>query len=243
MKKSLIFMPVNKNIEFYSAYDCDNHWRYLKPERNYETVLCKFQDFDVEPNTYDYMLPQKKGFKFELVKYFLDTFDYSNYEYVGFFDDDLVTDIKSINRALEIAKENDLKIFQMSLTDGSHLNHPITEQNKNLKYTTTNFVECMAPFYHVSLIEKFRDLWNYYNFKSGWGLDCVITDIFKMPSAVIHEVSLYHKPAPAGSTYNRGSAHQEMLDVWHTFYPKYMKAVYNEDVFFDCHLQEFSQHR
>lgn len=220
--KSLIFTPVGRHLEQHSNYE--NHWRCLSPDRDYEIVACLYKDFDIEPDTYDQLLRYDPGQKWVLAKRFLDTLDHTKYEYIGFFDDDLCTDVKSINRALEIAKENKFDIFQMSLCFGSQLNHPLTGQNKSLKYTKTNFVEIMCPFIHTSMIEQFKDLWKYHNFQSGWGLDCIVHDTLKATCAIVHEVSVYHKPSK--SSYDRSSSEAELWNVVGPVYTQIMQDKY-----------------
>lgn len=243
MKKSVIFLPVGRNIEYHPSYDKENHWRMVKDSRNYDVILCPYKEFEPEVNTYDVLLEPQRGLKWKICKWFLENYDYSQYEYIGFFDDDIVTDIQSINTALQIAEENNLKIFQLSLLPGSNSNHPITNQNKNLLYSTTNFVECMSPFYHISIIEDFKQLLNCHatwpNWSGiGWGLDCIVSDSLKTPSAIIHEVTMYHKPSV--STYNRAAAHNEMLYIWKYIYPKFMKEKYNEDAVFVDNIRELT---
>lgn len=205
------------------------------PDRNYDVVLCPYTEFTPEPNTYDTLLPQQRGLKWKICKWFLENYDYSGYEYIAFFDDDIVTDVDSINTALKIALDNNLKIFQLSLLAGSNSNHPITNQNPNLLYSITNFVECMSPFYHISVIEDFKELLNCHATWSewsgiGWGLDCIVSDAMKTPSAIIHEVTMYHKPSV--STYDRAAAEREMFYIWSHIYPKFMMERYKEEAVF-----------
>jgi len=234
-------MPCGRPIDFYSAYDAKDHWRYLHDNRNYEVMICPYNDLPIEEGTYDFLLEKRRGYKWELCEYFMNNFDYSKYEYVAFFDDDIITDFQSINRAIEIAYENSLKIFQLSLVEGSYVNHPLTAQDKSLKYTLTNFVECMSPFYHVSILKDFKDLWNYHKFLTGWGLDCIVSDALKTPSAIIHEVNMYHKPVTGPSWYDRGEAYGEMVHIWKNVFPRYMKDKYNEDAVFVDNIMEISR--
>ena len=223
---NVIFCPVGIPLNFHDAYDKENHWRFTKEHRNYKTIVYQYKDFDIEPNTYDELI-RDTGFKWDLAKHFLDTYDYRDYDYIGFWDDDLVTDIQSINRAIEIATEKNIKIFQLSTIQGSDSTHQILHQNLSYKYSSTNFNEGMGPFFHSSLIPILLDFWKHHQVKSGWGFDMIFSAITKEKCGVIHDVSMYH-PGKV-SYYNKGAAFSEMNEILTNVYPKFMKEKYNED--------------
>jgi hypothetical protein len=223
---NIIFCPVGIPLNFHDAYDKENHWRFTKEHRNYKTIVYQYKDFDIEPNTYDTLI-RDTGFKWDLAKHFLDTYDYRDYDYIGFWDDDLVTDIQSVNRAIEIATEKDIKIFQLSTIRGSDSTHQILHQNSSYKYSLTNFNEGMGPFFHSSLIPILLNFWNYHQVKSGWGFDMIFSAITKEKCGVIHDVSMYH-PGKV-SYYDKGAAFSEMNQILTNVYPKFMKNKYNED--------------
>jgi hypothetical protein len=112
--RNIIFVPVGQELSFHETYDKNNHWRYNKSNRDYEVIAYQYKDFDIEPDTYDYLV-NDVGFKWYFSKHFLDTFDWRDYNYIGFWDDDLVTDIQSVNRGLELAEKHDMKMFQLSI--------------------------------------------------------------------------------------------------------------------------------
>jgi len=226
--KNLIFCAAGIPISFHKDYDSENHWRYTKDTRMYETVVYQYKDFDIEPNSYDYLF-KGVGWKWEIAKQFLDTFDYTDYEYIGFLDDDLITDIQSINRALTIAKEKDIKLFQLSLNEDSEKQHTVTFQNHSIKFALTNFVEGMGPFVHHSLMPTLVDFWKYHEVKSGWGFDVVMSSMLKAKTSVIHEVSMHHIPKH-NPYYDKSAAFTEMYHIMNEVYPKFMKDKYNEEV-------------
>ena len=226
-QRNVIFFPAGIPIRFHPAYDKDNHWRMTKEHRNYQTIACNYNGHAIEPNSYDHCY-NDKGYKWELVKRFLDTFDYKDYDYIAFWDDDLVTDIQSINRALEIATQKDLKLFQLSTIAGSESTHKILHQRPELKYSITNFNEGMGQFVHSSLIPVLLDFWKYHEVKSGWGFDLIISAITKQRAGVIHETSMYHPDRP--SHYDKQSAFREMDTILNEIYPIFMKHKYGEIV-------------
>lgn len=225
--KSLIFCAVGNPMLFCDAYEHKDHWRFTNDNRQYETVIYQYKDFPIEPSSYDY-IHKAIGFKWQIARKFIYDFDYSQYEYIGFMDDDLVTDYQSINRALDIARENHIKLFQLSTIIGSESTHRILHQRKDYKYSLTNFIEGMGPFFHISLMDKFKKLFDYHDFRSGWGLDVIYSPIMKENAGVIHEVSMFHPPK--SSYYDKIDAHNEMIHVLHDVYPKFMRDTYNEDV-------------
>jgi len=161
-----------------------------------------------------------------LSKEWLPKLDYEKYEYIGFMDDDLVTDYMSINKSLEMAKENNFKIFQLSTTDDSDEFFKILVNKQGVKYSKTNFVETMGMFLHTSLIPIVLEFWNEYDIYCGWGFDKVLCDITREDAAVIHKYQMYHPKK--NSSYDKTSAFREMDKVLYEITPKFMNHKYNQ---------------
>ena len=223
--RNVIFVPVGIPLSYHDAYDKDNHWRLTKPTRNYEVIAYNYNDFQPETGTYDTIV-RDKGFKWDLAKHFMETFDYRDYDYIGFWDDDLVTDIQSVNRALEIAQKQDMKLFQMSTIAGSASSHAVLHQNKNWSWSKTNFIEGMAPWFHSSMIPTLLEFWKYHHVFSGWGFDMIFSTILKEQAGVIHEVSMYHPDRE--SNYDKTAAFNEMNTILSDAFPKFMADKYGE---------------
>ena len=221
---NLIVCPVGNPLTFDSRFD--GHWRYTKQNRLYETLVFQYSDFVPEENSYDFLIKQK-GFKWNLAKEWLSKTDYSKYEYIGFLDDDLITDIESINKSLLLAKERDLKIFQLSVTEDSDVFYSILRHRNDLVYAKTNFNEVMGPFIHTSLLPIIQEFWNQYDIFSGWGLDKVLCDITQTDAAVVHEYQMYHPKKH--SSYDKTKAFKEMDLVTGILTQKFMKEKYNVD--------------
>jgi hypothetical protein len=223
--RNLIFCPVGSPLTFDDRFDKENHWRYTKPNRLYETFVIQYDSFEPEINTYD-MVTQQTGFKWSMAKKLLPIIDYEKYDYIGFMDDDLITDIDNMNRAFTIAKEKDLKLFQLSVTNDSDMFWPILLNKPGIKYTKTNFIEVMGPVIHTSLIPLCMELWNKYDFYSGWGFDKVLSDLTKEDTAVIHCSQMYHPKKE--SSYDKSNAFAEMDKLLGDVFPKFMQEKYNE---------------
>lgn len=226
MRENLIICPVGNPISFYNKFEDSKHWRYTTNERLYKTQVFQYSDFVPEENTYDNLIKQK-GFKWSLSKEFFKTNDYSKYEYIGFIDDDLVTDYENMNKALSLAHEKDFKIFQLSVTKDSDEFFKILVNQPGIKYTKTNFVETMGMFIHSSLMPIVQEFWDEYDIYCGWGFDKVLCDITKTDAAVIHCCQMYHPKRY--SSYNKSSAFEEMNKVLYEITPRFMKKKYDEN--------------
>jgi hypothetical protein len=226
MSDNLIICPVGIPLNFDDRFDKDNHWRYTKENRLYKTIAFQYSDFSPPKNTYDELV-QMTGFKWSIAKEWLKTIDYTQYEYIGFMDDDVVTDIQTMNRAITIAREKQFKIFQLSMTDDSDCFWKILKNKPQVKYAVTNFVEVMGPFIHSSLIPICMELWDEYDIYTGWGFDKVICELTKTDAAVIHDCQMYHPKRT--STYQRHRGFSEMDFLTNHVMPRFMKKKYNED--------------
>jgi hypothetical protein len=227
MRNSLILCPVGSPLSFDDRFDKENHWRNCHKNRLYETAVFAYSDFLPEANTSDFLIIDK-GFKWSLAKKYIESFEFSKYEYIGFLDDDLITDIHNINLSLTIAEQNNLKIFQMSVTQDSDEFFPILKNKPGIKYSKTNFVETMGMFIHSSLMPTVIDFWNSYDIYCGWGFDKVLCDITKCDGAVIHSTQMLH-PKKVVSSYDKKEAFAEMDKVLYEIAPKFIRDRYNEE--------------
>ena len=224
---NLVICPVGNPITFDPRFDRDYHWRNTVESRLYETLVFSYNDFEVEKYSYDFLI-KEKGFKWSLAKnYFNNNKDYLSYEYIAFFDDDLITDVHNLNSAFLLAIEKNMKCFQLSVTEDSDIFYPILKNKEGVKYTRTNFIEVMGAVIHSSLIPLCLELWNRYDIYSGWGFDKVLSDLTKEDCFVIHSSKMFHPKKE--SSYNKQNAFSEMDLLLNNVFPKFMKEKYNED--------------
>lgn len=217
--RSLIICPVGNPITFDSRFDQENHWRFNKSFRSYETLVVQYGKFVPEDNTYDYLI-QQSGQKWKLIKNILSNLDIEKYEYIGFFDDDLITDIFNINGALEIAKEKDMKLFQLSVTNDSDVFYPILRNDSRYRYTKTNFIELMGPFIHTSLIPICMRLWEKYDINTGWGFDKILCELTENAAFVLHKFQMFHPKRD--SAYDKTVAFLEMDTLLNSIFPNFL---------------------
>lgn len=226
--KSLIICPSGNPVPKQDGFDNENHWRYTdRGSRNYDTLIVSYNDFVHPENTYD-TITKMKGMKWSIVKALLPTIDISQYEYIGFVDDDLLMTIDDVNFSLGFAGESGAGIFQLSTSPGSDSYYRLLHQNHLLSHSITNFIEVMAPFIHVGLIPTLTEFWNMYDINTGWGFDLVLSDITQTYPMVIHERSMIH-PKKEVSDYDKNPAMMEQIECVDRVYPYFMKTKYGID--------------
>jgi hypothetical protein len=226
MNRALIFVALGTGLFFDDDYDKDNHWRFTKPERTYDTCAIVYNDFEPEPGTYDYII-RRKGLKWNIIEEASKIIKWEDYDYIGCFDDDFATDIQSVNEALAIARHYDFGMFHQAVTSWS--NWPLMQHNPELFYTQTDFIECGMPFFRNDNFRKLLRLLADYKFKKGvWGLDLIWCQYLQTTAYVIHKNTVKHM-RPDESTYDHSEAYQEMEYLTKEFFPKYMteKLGYN----------------
>ena len=226
MNKALIITPTGRPIYFHEDYDKDNHWRYTKPERTYETCVVVYNDFQPEPGTYDYII-RRKGLKWNLVPEVSKIINWQDYDYIGVWDDDYATDINSIEIALSHARRYDFRLFQQSTT--SFQTYDCLKHNPEFAFTETNFIELGVPFFRNDIYRKVLRFLNDYRYeKSDWGIDKVLCYYLQASAHVVHETTVRHM-LPDESTYNKEDGFREMEYLMRDFFPKYMRDNFGLD--------------
>ncbi len=226
MNKALIITPTGRPIYHHEDYDKDNHWRFTKPERTYETCVVVYNDFQPEPGTYDYII-RRKGLKWNLVPEVSKIINWEDYDYIGVWDDDYATDIQSINKSLAYARRYDFRLFQQSTT--SFQTYDCLKHNPEFAFTETNFIELGVPFFRNDIYRKVLRFLNDYRYeKSDWGIDKVLCYYLQASAHVVHETTVRHM-LPDESTYNKEDGFREMEYLMRDFFPKYMRDNFGLD--------------
>ena len=217
-KRALIFSTVG--VPMFHHEDYGTHWRYTLSERTYDTCVLVYNDFWPPPDTYDFQI-RRKGLKWNLLNEVSKIIKWENYDYIGCIDDDFCTDIKSLNRALEIARNYDFRLFHMATT--SYQTYPCMRHNPDYFFTETNFVECGAPIFRADMFGKMMAFLDDYKYeKSDWGLDKIMCHYLETTAHVIHDVTIRHCRENE-STYDHADGFREMDYLMREFYPKYCK--------------------
>lgn len=90
-------------------------------------------------------------------------------EYIGLLDDDIVTGVSDLNRALHLARVEGLDVFSPVLTHDSRYTHRWSLQQPHRLFRDVDWVEVMMPFYRGEVFQAASP-----HFKgnvSSWGID------------------------------------------------------------------------
>ncbi|HEY6433112.1 MAG TPA: hypothetical protein VIZ17_14120 [Acetobacteraceae bacterium] len=185
-------------------------WLTNCPEqaRNWDLCLCTYADgIPQTQSEYRIHIP---GTKFQGLAALLSSGDFwLAYDYVWFPDDDLLTSWPDINRLFELCHAHGLALAQPSLSEGSFLNHAITQRVEGLLLRFTSFVEIMAPVFSRAALR--RAAATFALNPSGYGLDHLWPAIIDAPPAsvaVIDAVPVLHT-RPIGASYDQQRAIQD----------------------------------
>ena len=126
-----------------------------------------------------------------------------DYTYIGLLDDDQAISISSLNRLLDIATENNLDVFQPSVSADSYFSHPMFVQKNGHPPESVDWIEIMSPFLRKEIFEAGEDF--YKSNISSYGVDRYLfpylqKKLNRCNTALIHEVSVRHlKPVTDGN--------------------------------------------
>jgi hypothetical protein len=240
-RRALIITPTGRNLTFDDAYDKENHWRFTKPERTYDTCVVVYkEDFEPEPGTYDFIV-RRKGLKWNLIPEVAQIIKWEDYDYIGCWDDDYATDIQSLNFALDLARKGDFRAFQQAAI--SFNTYPCLRHNPEWLVSETNFIELGVPFFRNDIFRKVLRFLNDYKYqKSDWGIDKVLSFYLQTTFHVIHETTIKHM-IPDESSYSKSDGFQEMEYLMTDFFPKYMKKNFNLDYVYNDNQITISAYR
>ncbi len=219
--KALIITPTGTDPFFDPQYDKDSHWRFVSEDRTYETCVVTFNDHVPQPGSYDILL-HHKGLKWNMLNDICEKIRWESYDYIGYWDDDYCTDIKSVNMALHMARKGDFAYFQQALT--SWTVYPCLEWSPALSCTKTNFIELGVPFFRNDIFRKVLALLRDYRYKeSDWGIDKILFHYLNLPAHVVHESTIKHMRRE--SSYSKEAGFREMDYLMKDWYPKYAANV------------------
>jgi len=149
-----------------------------------------------ENSFYHELLNERTEFKGSLIyRAYLHLKDRSEYQYVGWFDDDLLIAVSGINRLLELAQEQGFDAFQPATTSDSFNSHRFTIHRPGLSWLDTDWVEIMCPFYRKEIFDAAAEF--YPASITSYGLDVYVYPYVQKllgmdRTAVIHEVQVKH---------------------------------------------------
>jgi Protein of unknown function (DUF707) len=126
----------------------------------------------------------------------------ARYDYIWLPDDDLATDMDTINRLFATCAALRLEAAQPSLTWDSYSTHLVTLRHENTLLRFTNFVEVMAPCLSSAMLA--RALPFFAENISGWGIDFMWSKLADDPQrgiAVLDTLTVRHTRPIGGPNY------------------------------------------
>jgi len=223
-RNNLIIVPVGLDIDHFVKlheleFDMNDHWRNIANDRNYDILAVQYGDYVPQEGTYDYLL-KATGNKWKILKSIKNEIDFAQWDYIGLYDDDIVTTTDCITAAFNYAKINNIAAYQQALSPGSESNWPVTRQQEGWAVSFTNFMEIMCPVLRQDCLFKVIDLIDKYDVNHGWGLDFIFSDLFDSDIGIIHFAPMFHPSRPStGSSYKKDDAFKEMDSLLNTVYP------------------------
>lgn len=146
----------------------------------------------------DFLLSKKtenKGQVYVQIEKYLREHKALNYNFIGIMDDDLLFKISEFNYMLQVANLHDLHVFQPAIARDSYYSHRKCLQQPGRVLTITDWVEMMAPFYHISLFNAAAPYFPLVH--SGQGIDKFLMPCLQIihnmhNTAIIHVAMIKH---------------------------------------------------
>ena len=207
---------MNKYLIIVRAGDKSLHPQWFGDNRNWDIVVSYYGGNNGRyEGQYDYM-HYFKGSKWQGLHDFIRTNKsfITQYEYVWFPDDDLLSDCENLNNFFELSSSLDLTISQPSLTEYSYYSWDITLKIPGIEARITDFVEIMAPCFKVKLFDNFSSTFSEntsgFGYEWLWKKIAITKNIFKF--GIIDSTPIFHtrKVGSAGHGGSQVSPVQEM---------------------------------
>ena len=138
---------------------------------DFDLILSYFGNAENYSDKFATSIHRYKGSKWEGLNDFVSKNSelVSQYRYVWLPDDDILTDVSTINAFFKYVDRENFALAQPALDERSFFSHPVTLQNKSFSFRETNFVEVMVPCFSSEALRMVKD--GFEHTKSGWGLD------------------------------------------------------------------------
>lgn len=223
MANNLIVCPVGMSIPTDPRWKDEEHWRWTHNERDYETLLIVYNDFEPEPGSYDHIV-RMKGHKWQLMQKVKDLIDIEKFNYIGCVDDDLITGYKDFNIGLNYAQRFNFGYWQLSMPHDSSLIYPPLFNDPSCDFSETNFIEMGSCFFRLDYFKFLMEFIGHWDLEIAWGIDKTFFDLFQQPAYVVHS-GMIHQPF-RDSYYDKTAAMNEMNDYLFRRYPAILEKHY-----------------
>ncbi|MEX0283728.1 MAG: hypothetical protein AB3N23_03875 [Paracoccaceae bacterium] len=115
-----------------------------------------------------------------------------HYDRIALIDDDIATDVDTLNRMFQLAEQYDLKIAQPALTRNSHFTFAALLAQPSLTLRYVNYIEMMCPVFRSDALETSLPLFEM-GFESGIDLIwCNLLDAPERSFAVLDACPVHH---------------------------------------------------
>lgn len=195
-------IPFRKNCVISAVGKGSLHRDWMGEKRSFDLHLIVYDDSLIEFRDDGDKVCHIKGFKLKAIYEYLTNNPQflSQYDYFFFPDDDIRTDVDTINRLFDTMKVLRLKIAQPSLKRMSYYSWFHTLQNMACKLRYTNFVEMMVPCFSQSALKSV--LFTFNENATGWGTEMhwpLLLDSNHRDMAIIDDISVLHtRPIQSG---------------------------------------------
>jgi hypothetical protein len=213
-RNCLVWVQIGPSSKF-------REWFNKGHERTWD-VLCNWYSFDAVDLSLGEIGFAQKGTKFtgllKVLQNYKETF--SQYEQVILIDDDLEFEFSDIDKLFQIARDNNLSMFQPSLTEDSYCIWPDIKSNKQTGVIPFNTVEIMMPGFSKDFLLSNQSLFE--ETVSGFGLDLALGRVAaqdELEVGVIYDVKAKHLKPINQSTgafydYLRSFGINSKLELW-----------------------------
>lgn len=173
----------------------DHHnlkWLNNNDKRNFDLVCYYYGDQEISDIKADQVI-NRKGLKFENFVHFENTTNLKKYKAIWIVDDDMIMNVKSVNKMFRIFINRNLCLAQPSFIKGGKVPFRITlnQPGNTLRYT--NFVENNCAIFSTSVLDLFMQ--SFKDAGTGFGVDFIWPMLLGFPRkkiAIIDGVSCYH---------------------------------------------------
>ncbi len=189
------------------------HWLQGGWERNFDLVLCPYQEIEPEPGAFWQSAPII-GQKWNgIYQFLLQWPQWREYKYIWLPDDDLLTKAPTINRLFELSNRFEANISAPALSENSYHSHPLTMRNRSSFARAVTFIEVMMPCFHRNVLERALPSMKTTQTGFGWGLDFVWPVLVDYEKLIIFDRLEVEHTRPVG-TMRDPNMHERIMWEW-----------------------------
>lgn len=181
-------------------------WIFASGFRNFDVLLSAYDERVQPVSAQGVYYELRKGPKVEGYNGIInDNSDLlSRYEYICFFDEDLLADVGTLNQMFSISEKLNLKISQPSLTWSSYFTYAALLRQPGSQLRYINYIEMMCPVFRRDVLVQVAPL---YAMGAESGIDliwCNLAFESERDFAVLDSVSVTHTEPVGGRKVENG---------------------------------------